>query len=116
MNVALWAGIRRLAEMEKLSDQAISHRLHYSRYMVTRALKRDQPPTRQAWRWSGGILDPHKAKIDTLLAKNPELSGERIREEITRDADSYRGSTIVIRRYLQTVRPHTTARVPGSPL
>jgi hypothetical protein len=84
--------------------------------MVTRALEWDQPPTGQVWRRSGSILDPCKAKIDTLLAKNPELSGERIREEITRGPDNYRGSTILIRHYLRTVRPYTTARVPGSSL
>ena len=45
MKVALWAEIRRLAEIEKLSRRAISRRLHCSRYFVRVALKLDQPPT-----------------------------------------------------------------------
>ena len=44
MNVALWAEIRRLAEIEKLSGRAIARRLHCSRHTVTAALELDQPP------------------------------------------------------------------------
>ena len=44
MNVALWAEIRRLAEIEKLSGRAISRRLHCSRHTVAAALELDQPP------------------------------------------------------------------------
>ena len=104
MNVALWAEIRRLAEIEKLSGWAISRRLHCSRHTVAAALKLDQPPVRQASH-RASILDPHKAKIDALLAKYPELSAVRIREEIARGPEGYTGSAIVIRRYLRTVRP-----------
>ena len=43
MNVALWAEIRRLAEIEKLSGRAISRRLHCSRHTVAAAL--DVGPT-----------------------------------------------------------------------
>ena len=48
MNVALWAEIRRLAEIEKLSGWAISRRLRCSRHTVAAALALDQPPARQA--------------------------------------------------------------------
>ncbi|HMF38215.1 MAG TPA: IS21 family transposase [Isosphaeraceae bacterium] len=104
MNVALWAEIRRLAEIEKLSGWAISRRLRCSRHTVAAALKLDRPPVRQASH-RASILDPHKAKIDALLAKYPELSAVRIREEIARGPEGYTGSAIVIRRYLRTVRP-----------
>ena len=104
MNVALWAEIRRLAEIEKLSGWAISRRLHCSRHTVAAALALDQPPGRQAAR-RASLLDPHKAKIDALLAKYPALSAVRIREQIARGPEGYTGSTIVIRRYLRTVRP-----------
>jgi transposase len=104
MNIALWAEIRRLAEVEKLSHRAISRRLHCSRYLVKEALCLDQPPRPQVSR-RGSILDPYKARIDALLAKNPELSGERIREEIARGLDGYQGSAILVRRYLRIVRP-----------
>jgi hypothetical protein len=41
MNVALWAEIRRLAEIEKLSGQAISRQLRCSRHTVAAALELD---------------------------------------------------------------------------
>jgi transposase len=104
MKVGLWAEIRRLAEIEKLSGWAISRRLHCSRHTVAAALKRDQPPAGEVTP-RASILDPHRAKIDALLAKYPELSAVRIREEIARGPDGYTGSASVIRRYLRTVRP-----------
>ena len=91
MNVALWAEIRRLAEIEKLSGWAISRRLRCSRHTVAAALKLDQPPMRKVVRRTS-LLDPHRAKIDALLAKYPELSAVRIREEIARGPDGYTGS------------------------
>ena len=45
MKVALWAEIRRLAEIEKLSGRAIAQRLHCSRHTVADALSMEQPPT-----------------------------------------------------------------------
>ena len=109
MNVAIWAEVRRLAEIEKLSGRAISQRLHCSRHTVALALTMDQPPTSQVSRYAS-ILDAHTAKIDALLAKYPDLSAVRIREEIARGPDGYTGSASVVRRYLRKVRP-TRGRV-----
>ncbi|MGA2706713.1 MAG: hypothetical protein ABSH35_37360, partial [Isosphaeraceae bacterium] len=100
MNVALWAEIRRLTEIEKLSGRAISRRLRCSWRTVARALKIDQPPTRRASH-RDSLLDPYKAKIDALLAKYPELSAVRICEEIARGPDGYTGSACTLRRYLR---------------
>jgi transposase len=104
MNVALWAEIRRLAEIEKLSARAISRRLHCSWRTVARALAWEQPPARRA---PGRVspLDPYKAKIDALLARYPELSAVRIHEEIARGPDGYTGSVITVRRHLRSIRP-----------
>ena len=44
MKVGLWAEIRRLAEIEKLSGRAIARRLRCSRHLVAAALELDQPP------------------------------------------------------------------------
>jgi hypothetical protein len=77
MKVALWAEIRRLAEIEKLSGWSISRQLHCSRHTVAAALKLDQPPMREVIR-RGSLLDAHRSKIDTLLAKYPDLSAVRI--------------------------------------
>jgi transposase len=104
MNVTLWAEIRRLAEIEKLSGWAISRRLHCSRRTVAAALRLDQPPATKISR-RGSLLDSHRAKIDALVAKYPELSAVRICEEIARGPDGYTGSASVVRRYLRTVRP-----------
>ena len=51
------------------------------------------------------LLGPHKAKINALLAKCPELSAVRVHEEITRGPFGYTGSVCTVRRYLRTVRP-----------
>ena len=104
MNVGLWAEIRRLAEIDKLSARAISRRLRCSCRTVAAALKLDQNPTRQVPH-RASLLDPHKAKIDAILARHPELSAVRIHQEIARGPDGYTGSTSVVRRYLRKVRP-----------
>jgi transposase len=104
MNVALWAEIRRLAEIEKFTGRAIARRLHCSRQTVAAALQLDQPPAREVSSRTS-LLDSYKSKIDALLAKAPDLSAVRIREEIARGPDGYQGSAIIIRRYLRTIRP-----------
>jgi transposase len=104
MNLGLWAEIRRLAEVEKLSARVISRRLRCSSRTVAAALKLDQPPARLASH-RASLLDPHKAKIDSILARHPELSAVRIHQEIARGPDGYAGSACVLRRYLRTVRP-----------
>jgi transposase len=103
MKIALWAEIRRLAEVEKLSGWAISRRLHCSRHTVAAALGLDQPLTPKISR-RASLLDPHRAKIDALLAKYPELSATRVHEEIGRGPDGYTGSACTVRRYVRTVR------------
>ena len=104
MNVGLWAEIRRLAEFEKLSARAISRRLHCSWRTVARALSREQPPARRV-SCHASLLNPHKAKIHTLLTRCPELSAVRIHEEIARGPDGYTGSVITVRRYVRSIRP-----------
>jgi len=104
MNVALWAEIRRLAEIEKLTGRAIARRLHCTRDTVAKALRMDQPPARKA-KPRASLLDVHRAVIDALLARYPELSAVRICEEISRAPEGYRGSVTLVRRYLRKVRP-----------
>jgi transposase len=104
MKVGLWAEIRRLAEIEKLSARVISRRLRCSWRTGARALESEQPPARfDPSRVS--LLGPYKAKIDALLVKYPELSAVRIHEEIARGPDGYTGSVITVRRYVRSVRP-----------
>ena len=114
MKVGLWAEIRRLAEIEKLSARVISRRLHCSWRTVAQALELEQPPACRVPS-RGSLLDPYKAKIDALLAKYPELSAVRIHEEIARGPDGYTGSAITVRRYVRSIRP-ARSRLSGSPL
>ena len=44
MKVAVWAEIRRLSEIDKLSGRVIARRLHCSRHTVAAALEMQQPP------------------------------------------------------------------------
>lgn len=104
MNVALWAEIRRLAEIDKLSGRLIARRLHCSRHTVAAALELQQPPTPEPTR-RDSLLDPYLEQIKELLSRYPDLSAVRIREEIARGPQGYRGSTTVLRRYLRRVRP-----------
>jgi transposase len=104
MNVALWAEIRRLSEMDQLSGRQIAQRLHCSRHTVAAALELQQPPSSQAAR-RASLLDPYLEQITALLAKYPELSAVRIREELARGPQGYTGSASSLRRYLRQVRP-----------
>ena len=104
MKVALWAEIRRLAEIEKLSGRMIAQRLHCSRHTVAAALALEQPPAHQAAQ-RGRLLTPYVDQIQKLLAKYPDLSAVRIREEIARGPQGYQGGACTLRRYLRQVRP-----------
>jgi transposase len=104
MKVALWAEIRRLSEIEKLSGRVIARRLHCSRHTVVAALEMQQPPAGTAAR-RASLLHPYLDQIKDLLAKYPDLSAVRIREEIARGPQGYTGSASVLRRYLRQVRP-----------
>ena len=104
MKVALWAEIRRLSAIEKLSGRVIARRLHCSRDTVAAALELTQPPTSAAAR-RASVLDPYLERIKELLAKYPTLSAVRIREEIARGPEGYTSSVHVLRRHLRKVRP-----------
>ncbi len=104
MNVALWAEIRRLTEIDKLSGRVIARRLHCSRHTVAAALELQQPPASHAAR-RASLLDPYVDRIKELLAKYPDLSAVRIREEIARGPQGYTGSGSVLRRYVRQIRP-----------
>ena len=77
MKVALWAEIRRLSEIEKLSGRVIARRLHCSRDTVAAALELTQPPTSAATR-RASVLDPYLDRIKELLVKYPNLSAVRL--------------------------------------
>lgn len=109
MNVALWAEVRRLKEIEELSERQIAVRLRCSRHTVAKAVRLPQPPSEETVRRSS-ILGPYQSQIDALLTKHPDLSAVRIHEEIARGPEGFRGSVTLVRRYLHGRRP-TRSRV-----
>ena len=52
MKVALWAEIRRLSEIEKLSGWAVARRLHCSRHFPNRSAPHRVKPLHLAYRYS----------------------------------------------------------------
>jgi len=105
MKVGLWAEIRRLKEIEKLSHRAIARQLGCCAKTVKKALALERPPDRQSQPTSSSLLDPYKPRIDALLAHAPELSAVRVLEEIRRGEQGYPGGVSLVRRYLRQVRP-----------
>jgi transposase len=104
MKVAIWAEIRRLAEVEKLSQRAIARRLKCCQRTVAKALRMQHPPDGQRRLPRSSRLDPWKAKIDDLLSRFPDLSASRIHEEIRRSPDGYQGGVTIVREYVRRIR------------
>jgi transposase len=112
MKAAIWAEIRRLHEIEKLSGRAIARKLGCSRELVKRALQLVDPPTRSP-RPARSKLDPFKSQIEAILARYPDLSAIRVMDKISHSVDGqpgYSGGLSLLRGYLRQVRP-TRSRV-----
>ena len=105
MKVSQWAEIRRLVEVEKLSQRAVAQRLRCCFRTVAKALSMDHPPDEKRSAPRGSLLDPYKPKIDALLARYPQLSAARVMEEIRRGPDGYQGKLTLVRIYIRKVRP-----------
>jgi len=105
MRVSQWAEIRRLAEVEGLSQRQIAERLHCCWRTVKKALAMPQPPDETRRPRRGSILDPYKPKIDALIGKYPQLSAVRVWEEIRKGPEGYTGQVSVVRCYLRQIRP-----------
>ena len=108
MKVAQWAEIRRLVEVEKLSQRAVCRRLRCCQRTVARALKMDHPPDEKRRLPRASLIDPWKPKIDAILTRYPDLSAARILEEIRRGPDGFRGGITVVRAYVRTKRKRNT--------
>jgi transposase len=105
MKVSQWAEIRRLAEIEKLSQRAIARRLRCCERTVKKALDMPHPPDETRRPERGSILDPYKPKIQALVEKCPELSAMRVLEELRKGSEPYGGKITVLRDYLRQIRP-----------
>jgi transposase len=105
MRVALWAEIRRLREIQRLSKNAIARQLGCCHKTVSKALAMDEPPSQTSRPARTSKLDGYKGQIDQLIAQYPNLSAVRILEEIAKGDNGYRGGITIVRDYLRTVRP-----------
>ena len=104
MKVSQWAEIRRLSEVEKLSQRAIARRLRCCQRTVKKALGMGHPPDETRRPARGSILDPYKPKIQALIDKCPELSAIRVLEELRKGSEPYGGKITVVRDYLRQIR------------
>jgi transposase len=105
MDAELWAAIRRLHEVEKLSKSAVAERLKIHRWTVRRALASKNGPPQDKPRHSPGPgkLDAYKGYLQERIRNYPELSAKKLLIEIRRQG--YGGGYTIIKDYLQTIRP-----------
>jgi transposase len=105
MNAELWATIRRLYEVDKLSKSAIAQRLNIHRWTVRRALASTGGPPQNKPRHRPGPakIDSYKGYLQERLQAYPELSAAKLLKEIQRQG--YSGSYTLLKNYLQTIRP-----------
>jgi transposase len=118
VGVEQWAEIRRMAEVEGLSQREIHRRTGLHRKTIRRALRSDEPPS-YSRPPKGSKLDPFKDEINRLLKADPRLPSQRIRELI--GELGFEGGKTIVDDYVREVRPlhevprtfQRTAYLPG---
>lgn len=100
MDMEIWGEIRRLKEVEGLSERKIAVRLNVSRGKVRRCLA--GLPSQREPRQVVSKLDQFKPAIDEILQEYPNLSGVRFFEKIK--GLGYSGGTTILREYLADLR------------
>ena len=83
MKVSLRAEIRRLSEVERLSQRQIVRRLRCCGRTVKKAPTLEQPPDETHRAPCRSILDLYRSKIDALVARYPQQSVVRRRSPKT---------------------------------
>lgn len=106
MKPELWAEIRRLALVEKLSQREISRRLRMDRKTIRRALRSESGvPQRAPISIKSNKLDSYKVHIQSRLKDFPNITAMRLLKEI-KDI-GYSGRITLLRNYVATLRPRT---------
>jgi transposase len=103
LGVELWAEIRRMKHVERLSQREIHRRTGVHRDTIRRALASPQPPSYGPRPRRSSKLDPFVATIEELLVDEPMLSGVRVREEL--EQLGYRGGKTILDDLLRELRP-----------
>jgi transposase len=102
VGVEQWAELRREHFVRGVSIKALARRTGLSRNTVRAALRSSAPPSYQLAA-SGSKLDPFKAEIHRLLKKDPELTGQRVRELI--EPLGFEGGKTIVHDYVREIRP-----------
>lgn len=101
MTPEVWAEIRRLYFIEKLSKRRIARTMRVDKKTVGRAINMEEyRPKKVLGRPSK--LDVYKKDIAELLEEYKDISGERIYEELKKKG--YTGKLSILRDYLRKVR------------
>lgn len=103
MDEILWAKIREMFFIEKLSKREISRRLKLGRNTIAKACNSEIPPVKKVYLKKDSKLEMFKPNINELLREYPELSSVRMLEEITKLG--YTGGITILRDYLAKIRP-----------
>ena len=103
LGVEQWAEIRRMANVERLSQREIHRRTGIHRDTIRRALVSPEPPSYGPRPKRPSKLDRFLPTIEELLDEEPTLSGVRILEEITELG--YGGGKTILDDLLRELRP-----------
>jgi transposase len=103
LGVERWAEIRRMVNVERLSQREIHRRTGVHRDTIRRALLSPEPPSYGPRPKRRSKLDRFLSTIEELLDEEPTLSGVRILEEITELG--YDGGKTILDDLLRELRP-----------
>jgi transposase len=103
LDVEQWAEIRRMANVERLSQREIHRRTGIHRDTIRRALTSPEPPNYGPRPKRPSKLDPFIGEIERLLDEEPTLSGVRVLEEIA--GLGYVGGKTILDDLLRELRP-----------
>jgi transposase len=101
MTPEVWAEIRRLFHVEKLSGREIALQLDVDRKTVYRALKHDHAPPPPS-RPRPSLLDAFEKDVDEILAQTPRITAVRLHEELERRG--FKGKYTIVRTLLAARR------------
>ena len=103
LGVEQWAEIRRMANVERVSQREIHRRTGLHRDTIRRALAASEPPRYGPRPRRPSKVDPFVWRICELLEDEPTLSGVRILEEIAELG--YVGGKTILDDRLREIRP-----------
>lgn len=103
MTPEIWAQIRRLSLLEKLTVSEIARRLVLDRKTVKRALAAENGPHRRSAVKKPSKLDPFKGYVQNRLKEFPRISAIRIFGELKRMG--YPGGITILKDHLLALRP-----------